>query len=1264
MAMITVRGIAPEFQSILLAPPGPILAEAEERGIPTQCFKHKWDLVRYLKSYLVQYQKLVFVTTGVFQSILIIVGNFFYRRQIVHLHIVHGGTDEGLSYARKSWLNYLPVKLIAVSEFVRDRLQAHGVRPQQIETIENFLSKSQIETIRKRQPFTKSGINRIVIVSRLDPIKRVDLLFDALDFCPRLKSIQFRIFGLGRDMERLKKRATEYHPQVVLDGKNDLIRVEDSSDINIGTHAKRTVSVWFKVDDKNLIDVEDKDPIDRKQVIYEEGGVQGGVAGLNIYVEDGRLYFGGWNQQNGNWSGTYLSTDEIASNTWHHAVLVLDAEEGANTPQAKAFTAYLNSVKVGESVGMQLESHLDDIGIGGLNQTSKFHDGENENNTEYSFGGSIDDVRVYNRALSAEEISLLYDPNHKPVAADDTALTVENTEVILSELSLLSNDTDIDGNSVSVIAVNDGNNGTVTQDKQGNVVFTPASNFSGDASFEYTVSDGQGETDTATVKVTVLPQTKPIPLGTNLHRLAAWSPQLPFLNAFKSARQWIPQSWGATRNETGGFDFIWDTGESTQIDLDENGWVKSLPAPEDAPDYSSVGTIMFRNVGEYPGGRYIVLYEGEGTIEYGLDAQKDESVSVHGRDVIDVTPSQLGVWLRITDTDPNNTGNYLRNIQVLPEEYEYAEEQIFNPTFLEKIQPFNTLRFMDWMATNNSTQGEWSERPVPESSIFSGEMASLEEMVELANRTDTDPWFTLPHMATDEYVTNFAQYVKDNLDPDLKVYVEYSNEVWNLDFSQGWWVEEQGKNEWPESNDSDYNKRIDWFGRRTTEITQIWDEVFDTDKERVIGVLGAQAANSWTAERALQYTWSEDPKSHEEYGIDAIAIAPYFGSYLGNPTYEAEIQSWIDDDDPDLALDNLFKEITEGGVLHEWIQGGALQQTYDWTANYAEIADLQGLDLITYESGQHLVSNEEVQDNEAIGELFIAANRDPRMGEVYQEYFTTLHELGVDLSLNYTDVSRYNTWGSWGTLENINQENSPKYNVIKNITTKSTKDFPPKLEKLGSNLSRLGIIVEGNSFNWNANYTDIDVAQFHTVTVDWGDNSPIEQEEKMPLLGDLGNVSVNHVYAMEGIYTATLTITDEDNLSANKSLSVAVAKKVDLDWKPGSNNQQIELTGNGNVSVAILGETNFDAATIDPTSVRADVSKENLLDGKDTSAIANNFSLEDTNSDGFQDLVVFFGKSDLRAAIAPNSESLIDEDLVYLLGTSYQLESGYFFGTE
>ncbi len=1014
----------------------------------------------------------------------------------------------------------------------------------------------------------------------------------------------------------------------------------DPIDIDRGVYGKRTISLWFQVDDKDLDD--------RQQVIYEEDGT---TRGLKIYVENGRLFFDVWNQIGNEWSGTYSSTNAIASDTWHHVALVLDAEEELDKP----FTAYLDSKDIDEGEGEWPDGV--DIGVGGLNPNNNRRTGGTGEN-----GYSIDDVRVYNRALTAKEITLLFNPNDNPEAVEDTTVTVENTEVIILPSLLLENDTDADKDSLSITAVGNVTNGSITQNSEGNLVFMPDFNFSGDASFEYTISDGQGGTDTAEVTVTVLPATKEVPIGTNLHRLVDWSPQLPFLDGFKSARQWITQDIDVTIDDDGEYVNTWNTREAELLDLDENGWVKSLPDPEDDPQYSSVGTLMYRDVDNYPSGKYVVLYDGEGTIEYRFDAQKDEDESTPGRDVIDVNPSQAGIWLRISSTDPNDTGDYLRNIRVLPEKYEYADSQIFNPDFLDVMQHFDTLRYMDWMGTNNSQQGEWSERPLPDSSIFSTNMASVEEMVELANRTYTNPWFNMPHMATDEYVTKFAQYIKDNLNPDLKVYVEYSNEVWNRDFEQGTWVEEQGKEEWSESLAGDYTKRIDWYGKRTTEITQIWDEVFDDDKDRVIGVLGAQAANPWTAYRALQFKWTEDPKSYEEYGLDAIAIAPYTGSYLGNPENEEEVESWTEDSDG--GLDKLFEELTEGGVLSTGPEDGAFQQAYDWTDTYVDLAKQQDLSLITYEVGQHLRGNNGTEENQAITDLFVAANRDPRMGELYQEYYSTLSELGVDLSMNYSDVSAYNKWGSWGVLENINQESSPKFNVLKSITAKNVHHLPPSLGALKDNLSALGLIVEGDTFQLKANYTDVNVKDFHNLELAWGDDSPVEVEEKTPLLGEIGRVSKEHVYDTEGIYTAKLTVTDDENLVDEKSVSVKVAKKIDLDWRPGATSPTINLTGNGQIRVNILGRADFDVAEIDPTSVRAEDERDVLLDGGGVSAKANNFRLEDTNDDGWKDLVLFFGKSNLRSAVETNSESLIDDDRIYLLGTSSQLESGYFFGSE
>ena len=993
---------------------------------------------------------------------------------------------------------------------------------------------------------------------------------------------------------------------------------------------KRTISLWFKVEDTKSSNT---------LTIYEEDG---DTQGLEIYLENDRLHFKTWNRIGKERSGNYISTDVIASDIWHHAAIVLDPT------QAQPFTAYFDGAIV-DPIAERPVTNVS-VGVGGLNSIDEV------NNSDSNY--SVKDVRVYERSLSAEQIDLLYRPNNDPVAVEDISLTVENNEVVLFPDFLLENDRDSDGDLLSIDAVGNAVNGTVSLDEKQNIVFTPQSNFNGEASFEYTLKDGRGGIDTGLVNLTVLAETSPIPVGTNLHRLADWSPQLPFLNGFKSARRWLTQNINVTKNELGEYANTWDTREFAKLDLDENGWVKSLPDPKDEPEYTSVGTILYRDLGDYPGGEYVVLYEGEGAIEYNFDAVKDESASTLGRDVIEVTPSNAGIWLRITETDLNETGNYLRDIHIMPAEYEYADNQIFNPAFLDKIQPFNTLRFMDWMATNNSMQGEWDNRPTPQSSVFSGEIASIESMIELANRTDTNPWFTIPHMATDEYITNFASYVKDNLDPRLQVYIEYSNEVWNRDFDQGWWVENRGIEEFTDSDVGDFGKRIDWYSKRTTEITGIWDEIFDEDKERVIGVMSGQAANSWTTKRALEYHWAEEPLSSAEYGIDAIAFAPYFGSYLGKPEYEAEIASWTEEADG--GLDKLFEELTIGGLLEDAPQYGSLQQSYFWTENYNELARQYDLDLITYEAGQHLRGNNGVEDNRAITELFTTANRDPRMGEIYQQYFTTLDELGVDLTVNYTDVSSYNKWGSWGILEHINQSSSPKYNVLESLVANNNNNLPPQIGALNNNLSNLGLIVAGDSLTLDASYTDVGLQDYHSIEFDWGDDNVINAEEQPPLLGDIGKASGSHVYDRPGTYTATLAITDDNNLQTEKSLLVKVAKKLDIDWKPRSTSSQTNLAGDGEVRVAILGTEDFDAVNINPSSVKADDDRDTLLNGNGVNAIVDSSNLQDVNSDGLLDLVLVFDKASLRSAVSTDLNFAID-DRIYLFGI---IESdSYFFGS-
>jgi WD40 repeat protein len=90
--------------------------------------------------------------------------------------------------------------------------------------------------------------------------------------------------------------------------------------------------------------------------------------------------------------------------------------------------------------------------------------------------------------------------NHAPVAHNDQATTLEDTAV---EVAVLSNDTDVDGDLLTVTAVTPGAHGTTMITAANTVRYTPASGFHSTDSFTYTVSDGQGGSATATVTVTV-----------------------------------------------------------------------------------------------------------------------------------------------------------------------------------------------------------------------------------------------------------------------------------------------------------------------------------------------------------------------------------------------------------------------------------------------------------------------------------------------------------------------------------------------------------------------------------------------------------------------------------------------------------------------------------------------------------------------------------------------------------------------------------------
>ncbi len=123
----------------------------------------------------------------------------------------------------------------------------------------------------------------------------------------------------------------------------------------------------------------------------------------------------------------------------------------------------------------------------------------------------------------------------------------------------------------------------------------------------------------------------------------------------------------------------------------------------------------------------------------------------------------------------------------------FAPDTVFTPEYLAAHNRGGVLRMMDFTATNSNIVQHWSDRRRPEELTYSdgqelgygwqGRGAPFEAAILLCNTLDKDLWVCVPVYATDDYVLQLARLIKNTLEPERKIYFEYSNEVWNFGFA-------------------------------------------------------------------------------------------------------------------------------------------------------------------------------------------------------------------------------------------------------------------------------------------------------------------------------------------------------------------------------------------------------------------------------------------------------------------------------------------------
>ncbi|KXZ45444.1 hypothetical protein GPECTOR_54g185 [Gonium pectorale] len=288
---------------------------------------------------------------------------------------------------------------------------------------------------------------------------------------------------------------------------------------------------------------------------------------------------------------------------------------------------------------------------------------------------------------------------------------------------------------------------------------------------------------------------------------------------------------------------------------------------------------------------------------------------------------------------------------------------------------------------------------------------SWEVMIGLANALGADAWLCVPHLADDDYVAQLAALTRDKLNG--KLYLEYSNEVWNWMFDQTSYAFRMGA---LQLGSAAGDRHLTYAAHRSVQIFDIFDQVYAAGgvsaRGKVVRVIAVQQGSG-----SVQLSRVRAMSGSGPLKADALAIAPYFGPnndavYPGHTTISV-------DEILDMSLADIA--VTRRQVVRE---AAALARSY-------------GIVLTAYEGGQHMGGAGGscpggCENVDALQAKFREANRSPRMRALYDRYLRTWAAEAGDVGgpfMAFSFMSGYSKWGSWGALEYMNRTaaDSPKW---------------------------------------------------------------------------------------------------------------------------------------------------------------------------------------------------------------------------------------------
>ncbi|HEY5089715.1 MAG TPA: hypothetical protein VIK30_07080, partial [Polyangia bacterium] len=482
-------------------------------------------------------------------------------------------------------------------------------------------------------------------------------------------------------------------------------------------------------------------------------------------------------------------------------------------------------------------------------------------------------------------------------------------------------------------------------------------------------------------------------------------------------------------------------------------------APLDAQGNPTVNASTYVT-SDYPSGAYAVAWDGAGSVKVSgatLSAVTVTQPSGGQHNVATLTVTQTpSAWLTISATPP------IKAFHIIAPAALFDASGFFVKAFLSQTQAFSTFRFMDTLNTNNSTiLKNWSQRSWPGGGSRGGTVQGIayEDIIAFANATGKDVWINVPALATDDYVCRLARLFhygeqgdkSDSacnpsapagaattapLTPNVKVYVEYSNEIWNSGFQQ--WHDvfcmTWGVTDYPGGPCSVTTPTSKIAVAALANASLPWDDANTYDKASQLAVLltkrdsdmfhtvfgcqsgascqvkilhNVQAANAGEVDSG--FTFLKTVYGSVNSIIDDMAVAPYFN---------------IDDDSNAATVDAIFTNL-DNSVLSSSSSGS--NAIINWLKADLLEANKFGLSLIAYEGGQGLYQSK--TDNTT---QLIAAQHDPRMFTETQKAFALWNSVvgRKQLFVYYDYIQAEGAYGTWGALVNQSDPGSQKTDAL------------------------------------------------------------------------------------------------------------------------------------------------------------------------------------------------------------------------------------------